>query len=120
MIPLYLYSSHEIRTPMNGMMATISGLMENTSNMSFAQRELLQIASNSGTLLTTLINDMIDLTALQSGKLSLGDDPYSIIEVTARVVSSLSAAASNKKLTIVTEVCQFLLNIELILFNVHF
>eukprot|EP01102_Stenamoeba_stenopodia_P016162 TRINITY_DN5612_c0_g1_i2.p1 TRINITY_DN5612_c0_g1~~TRINITY_DN5612_c0_g1_i2.p1 ORF type:complete len:489 (+),score=72.55 TRINITY_DN5612_c0_g1_i2:37-1503(+) len=95
--------SHEIRTPMNGMMATISALLENTSNLTTAQRELLQIASNSGMLLTTLINDMIDLTSLQSGKISLGDDPYSIIEVTSRVVSSLSAAASNKKLDIITE-----------------
>ncbi|MBO9473787.1 response regulator [Shimia sp. R10_1] len=59
--------SHELRTPLNGIIGT-AHLLSNTS-LSTDQRELNEMCSNSAQLLLTLVNDLLDLSSIESGQL---------------------------------------------------
>ncbi len=64
--------SHEIRTPLNAIMGFVSLLQE--SEMSAQNRNYLEIISNSGQSLLTIINDILDFAKIRSGKFTI--DPF--------------------------------------------
>lgn len=68
--------SHEIRTPLNA----ILGLTEimKLDGVSEAHREYLDIIGNSGKILSQLINDILDLSKIESGKLLLEQIPFDL------------------------------------------
>jgi CheY-like chemotaxis protein len=61
--------SHELRTPFNGLMGML-GLLENTA-LTPQQSDYIQTAQGSASHLLTLLNDILDLSALETGKLTL-------------------------------------------------
>ncbi len=62
--------SHDIRTPLNAITGTVDILMNHTDNPKRIKEGLKQLKS-SGTQLMSLINDILDISAIESGKLSL-------------------------------------------------
>lgn len=62
-------TSHEIRTPLNGVMGTLSLLGE--SELTPAQRQLVDISSRSAESLCAILNDILDLSKLEQGKLTV-------------------------------------------------
>ena len=90
--------SHEIRTPMNG----ILGMLEliDTPDMDAVQRNYIDIARRSGKTLLDLINDVLDLSKIESGKLELEQKPFSLRELTQDLCSLYSQQVKNKHLTI--------------------
>ncbi|MEM9483245.1 MAG: ATP-binding protein [Cyanobacteria bacterium P01_F01_bin.116] len=60
--------SHELRTPLNAILG-FSQLLENTQSLSSQQREQLTIINRSGEHLLTLINDILDMSKLEAGKI---------------------------------------------------
>ena len=94
--------SHEIRTPLNGVLATVQ-LMEMDA-LSAAQRDRLNIVRQSGDALLTVVNDILDLTRIEAGRLELDSQPFSISELAAALEALYEPVAQSKGLSFVVDV----------------
>ena len=92
--------SHEIRTPMNGMMV----MAEMLSSAPLAPKHLrfAEIITRSGRGLLNIINDILDLSKIEAGKLALESIPFSMESVVEDVASLFLERAREKGLTIAT------------------
>ncbi|WP_061223047.1 response regulator [Leptospira weilii] len=90
--------SHEIRTPLNGVIGTVS-LLEGTP-LGAEQREYLDIIKSSGQNLLILLNDILDLSRIESGQLTLEMQPVSPEKLTSDVINLFRPMAEEKGLVI--------------------
>ena len=88
--------SHEIRTPLNGVLG-MAELLLNTS-LSNKQSHLTNIIQQSGTNLLNLINDILDLSKIEAGKLELNNSSHDLRLIMEEVASTFSERASSKGL----------------------
>ena len=70
--------SHEIRTPMNAVVGMTDLLLSDSSNLNEDQLRYLKNIKNSGTALVMLVNDILDLSKIESGKIEIIEDKYEI------------------------------------------
>jgi signal transduction histidine kinase len=79
--------SHEIRTPING----ILGMTELTlaTDLADEQREYLELARYSGRNLLSLVNDLLDFSRIEAGRLELDLQPVRVRDLVRRTVDSL-------------------------------
>ncbi len=88
--------SHEIRTPMNGILGVIY-LLE-SSTLSNHQRHLLETAKQSSELLLAIINDILDVSKIEAGELTLESIPFDLIATIKSVTDTFLIAAQQKNL----------------------
>lgn len=88
--------SHELRTPFNGMLGMLQLLHE--TPLDARQRDYLHTAADSAQHLLTLLNDILDMAAIEEGKLKVVPEAIDLPRVLRDVVTPMAAQAHDKGL----------------------
>jgi len=90
--------SHEIRTPLNGVLGVCQILQDTPLNKE--QKELLETMNHSGHSLLGIINDVLDYSKIESGKIQLEQAPFNLASLIDNLIQLLSPGAISKNLII--------------------
>lgn len=90
---------HELRNPLNAILGSI-GLLKYSKSLSKEDLETLNIASVSGEILITLINNALDGAKLEANRLELDSHMTDIIEILTKAVSLFQWKSREKKINI--------------------
>ena len=88
--------SHDIRTPMSGIIGMSELLLDST--LTAEQRHQTQVILDSARSLLTLLNDILDLSKLEAGRLELATCDFDLYALLDGVMDTLTIPAGNKRL----------------------
>jgi len=94
--------SHELRTPMNGILGMLDVVLE--SSLTGEQREELETAQRCAHSLLALLNDILDLSKIESGKMGLEKIPFQLKSVVNEAIKTHQARARQKRVELFAEV----------------
>jgi len=94
--------SHELRTPMNAILGFTDLVL--TTELQKVQREYIQNVNKSGHNLLNLINDILDYSKIEAGKLFIDNTVFGIARLVEDTVSMLAIKAFEKNLEIICEI----------------
>ena len=90
--------SHEIRTPLNGILGMAQALQR--EDLGTSQRDMVTTILESGQTLLSLVNDVLDLTKIEAGKLDISPIDGNLQQTLRSVVSLFTSAAADKNISV--------------------
>ncbi len=94
--------SHELRTPLNAILG-FSSLMIHSHNLSLDEQENIRIINRSGEYLLTLINDILDLAKIESGKVTFNPTDFDLYALLNEIEDLFALKAKTKGLQLIFE-----------------
>lgn len=94
--------SHEIRTPLNGIVGMADALIQ--QKLTTEQQEFAEIIKKSSDLLLTIINDVLDYSKIEAGKMVLEEIPFKISDEIAFARELFRPLAEEKKIKILSQI----------------
>ncbi|OCX53702.1 hypothetical protein BEL04_05250 [Mucilaginibacter sp. PPCGB 2223] len=95
--------SHELRTPLNSILVLARILKDNkTANLTEDQIKYSSVIFNAGNDLLTLINDILDLSKIESGKLEMVNEKVKVSDILKDIEMLFTEVAASKKITFTT------------------
>jgi signal transduction histidine kinase/HPt (histidine-containing phosphotransfer) domain-containing protein/BarA-like signal transduction histidine kinase len=91
--------SHELRTPLHGIIGC-SELLLMSSDLGATAREQVEIISSSSQLLITIVDDILDFSKLEAGKVVFNKIPFGLAEILTQTVAALAPIAAEKGLSL--------------------
>jgi signal transduction histidine kinase/AmiR/NasT family two-component response regulator len=86
--------SHEIRTPLNGVLGMVQAM--GRDRLAKAQRERLRVIGESGEALLAILNDILDLSKIEAGRMELERAPFDLEDTALGACAAFTTAAGRK------------------------
>ena len=97
--------SHELRTPLNSIIGFTGIILQGmVGKVNKEQRKQLTMVKNSANHLLSLINDLLDISKVEAGKVELSLEEFELDDIVSEVVETVSPTASEKSLELLTHV----------------
>ncbi|MFA5952459.1 MAG: ATP-binding protein [Hyphomicrobium sp.] len=93
--------SHEMRTPLNGVLGALDLLSE--TGLDEKQKELVNIAHESSDALLVHINDVLDFSKMEAGKLDLVSEPFELARLATSVLHIVAPQAEHRNNRLISE-----------------
>lgn len=93
--------SHELRTPMNSILGF--GQLLQMSDLTPVQEKGVQHILDSGKHLLNLINEVLDISRIESGRISISVEPVDVYEVVKEITEGLQFSADQKRIKLIWE-----------------
>lgn len=93
--------SHEMRTPLNGILGSLN--LVRKEPVTKHQQKYLEMMETSSTTLLSLINDVLDLSKIEAGKLEIDNEPFNPLSVIEHVALSMSTKAKEQEIIYIVD-----------------
>lgn len=93
--------SHEIRTPMNGVLGMLELLAKD--GLTARQQHQLEMAKFSAKHLTHLVNDILDMSKIEAGKLEIEEENFNLLHFLSDIATSLAIRAQDKGIELILD-----------------
>jgi len=89
--------SHELRTPMNAILGLTELILEN-STLAYKDEERLQVVLKSGKRLMSLINDLLDLSKIEAGKMDINYESFVLTDLINEIEANVKPLVGDKNI----------------------
>jgi len=95
--------SHEFRTPLNAILGFTQLIQRDASNLNLQQKEHLEIVNRNGKHLLKLINEVLDITKIESGEINLTEIDFDFYELLENICSIFAFEVNKKQIKLIVE-----------------